>query len=88
MKNLLHEFWSSASDACPLEASDQEKQELAFEIWYNTRKPKAFNEAVRPLIKWLAENHHPHTTIILTSTGAELVEGLENTGQILDYIPD
>lgn len=30
IKNLLHEFWNSSSDACPLEASEQEEQEKAF----------------------------------------------------------
>jgi len=30
VKNLLHEFWNSSSDVCPLEASEQEAQEKAF----------------------------------------------------------
>ncbi len=36
---------------------------------------KKFEEAVRPVMKFLAENLHPHTTIIITSTDAELLEG-------------
>lgn len=48
----------------------------------------AFTEACRPLIKYLAENHHPHTTVILNSTGAELLEGQKVTGEILDYLRD
>ena len=35
---------------------------------------KSFEKAVEPLMKYLAENHHPHTTIIVTSTDAEIVE--------------
>lgn len=35
-----------------------------------------FEAACRPLIKWLADNCHPHTTAIVTSVGAELVEGV------------
>lgn len=35
----------------------------------------SFNEAAEPLIKWLAENVHPHHTVIVTATGAELLEG-------------
>jgi hypothetical protein len=31
---------------------------------------------VEPLMRWLSDNHHPHTTIILTSTSAQLVEGM------------
>ena len=39
-----------------------------------TRK-KEFEKVVRPVIKYLAENHHPHTTILITSNCAELVVG-------------
>lgn len=28
-----------------------------------------------PVIKWMNDNCHPHTTIIVTPTSAELVEG-------------
>ncbi|HBC7422537.1 TPA: hypothetical protein KEY88_005310 [Serratia marcescens] len=34
-----------------------------------------FDEAAKPLIKWLAENVHPHHTAVVTSTSAELLEG-------------
>ena len=34
----------------------------------------SFEEAAKPLIKWLAENEHPHHTAIVTSTHAELLE--------------
>ena len=36
-----------------------------------------FKENARPLLKYLAENHHPHTTAIITSTSIELVEGIK-----------
>lgn len=51
-------------------------------------KMDSFNEAVRPVIKWLNDNMHPHTTIIITPTNAEFVEGIMSTGQVLDYIKD
>lgn len=34
-----------------------------------------FAEASEPLIKWLAENVHPHHHVVVTSTSAELLEG-------------
>lgn len=40
-------------------------------------QPKTFEDACKPLIKWLCENQHPHTHVILTSNRAELVEGLQ-----------
>jgi hypothetical protein len=33
-----------------------------------------FEEAVRPLIKYMAENHHPHTVLLIDSTTAHLYE--------------
>lgn len=40
-------------------------------------KQKEFEAVVRPLMKWLAENHHPHTKIIIESSCAEMVEGVK-----------
>lgn len=54
-----------------------------------TSEQRAEFEALsRPLIKWLCENCHPHHTIIITSTDAELLEGSCSTGQILEYLRD
>ena len=36
-----------------------------------------FEEAVKPLMKWLCENTNPHTTAIVTGNVAELVEGVK-----------
>lgn len=38
-------------------------------------KQLSFEEAAKPLIKWLAENADPHHTVIVTSTGAGLLSG-------------
>lgn len=51
-------------------------------------KNKQFEELCRPLMEFLAKNHHPHTSIILTSTRGEIVEGVMATREILDYIED
>lgn len=34
--NLLNLFWQRTSDACPLECTEAENQELAFEEWVKT----------------------------------------------------
>jgi len=47
-----------------------------------------FEDVVRPVIKYLCENHHPHVTVIVTPTNAELLEGKMSTGQIMDYVVD
>ncbi len=50
-------------------------------------RSKAFEEAARPLIKWLNDNGHPHMTIIVTPTGAELLSA-EAAFQTHDYLRD
>lgn len=40
--------------------------------------PKSFDEAVRPLMRWMAENNHPHTWAIVDSTTAVLTEGVKS----------
>lgn len=37
-------------------------------------KQQSFEEAAKPLIKWLAENVHPHHQAIVTCTDAVLLE--------------
>ena len=36
-----------------------------------------FENVVKPVMKYLAENHHPHMKIIIDSNVAELVEGVK-----------
>lgn len=47
----------------------------------------AFLEAAKPMMKYLCENYHPHVTVIMDGTRAELVEGLKTVG-CDDYIRD
>lgn len=37
---------------------------------------KKFEELAQPLIDFINENYHPHCTIVIDSTHAELLEGL------------
>lgn len=36
-----------------------------------------FEELSKPMIKYLCENFHPHVTVVITPTSAELLEGLK-----------
>jgi len=40
---------------------------------------KQLEDLVVPLQDWLNKNCHPHTTIILDSTSAQLYEGIAST---------
>ncbi len=47
-----------------------------------------FEETAREVMKYLAQKHHPHTSVIITSTRAELVEGVKATKETFEYVPD
>ena len=48
-------------------------------------KHAGFDEAVRPAMKWLTENCHPHMKIVIESNVAELVEGQKTLVTDTDY---
>ena len=54
----------------------------------NEQKKTEFFEIARPMIKWLCDNCHPHVSVIVTPTNAELLEGVSSTGEIMDYVHD
>lgn len=53
----------------------------------NQEKFSGFEEAVRPAMKWIAENCHPHMKIVIESNVAELVEG-QKTLVTNEYLVD
>lgn len=54
----------------------------------NYEKDDELKEAATPLIKYLNENHHPHVTVIVTSTSVELLEGKMGLPNIYEFIKD
>ena len=40
------------------------------------------------LIRWLCEHVHPHHTIIITPTSAELLSGERSLGRVTEYVKD
>ncbi|WP_158006220.1 hypothetical protein [Serratia sp. 14-2641] len=47
----------------------------------------AFEAVVKPVMEYLAKNHNPHKTLIITSDSAQLVEALA-THTTQEFIPD
>ncbi|UFH70561.1 hypothetical protein [Morganella morganii] len=41
------------------------------------QKDTEFEELIKPVMKYLAENHHPHTSITVTSNSAEMLESAQ-----------
>lgn len=54
----------------------------------NSNEIEEFKKASRPLIKYLCQNYNKHSSVIVTQTGAIIVEGKISTGEIIDYIVD
>jgi hypothetical protein len=42
---------------------------------YTHEQRKSFEEAARPMIRWLADNANPHSYVIATNLRAELLSG-------------
>jgi len=63
---------------------------FAIDIVMKLEKEADFDEVARVVMKHLAnpEKYHPHHRVIIDSTNAELLEGKQSTGQVLDYVPD
>ena len=53
----------------------------------NEKQRKEFEEVTRPVIKFLNDNCHPHVTVIISPTHAELTEGVCSF-PTEDYIKD
>jgi len=76
MRNLIGVIKKEHEDTLKMRVHGEELNENKFE------------ELARPMIKYLCENYHPHVTVIITPTSAELLEGLKSVGRIEDYIRD
>lgn len=50
-------------------------------------KIEELREASKPLVRFLCENFHPHVYVIVSPTGAELVEGISSV-KIEEFIRD
>jgi len=46
---------------------------------------KELTELAKPLIKWMNENCHPHTQIVIETNSFQLLEGVIGR-QVWDYI--
>ena len=44
------------------------------EIYYDREKMEEFKSLCKPINVWLQKNYHPHTTIIIESGFAKIVE--------------
>ena len=49
-----------------------------------------FEEVARVMMKHLGRGdiYHPHNTVIVSNSTAELVEGQKALGQVMNYVPD
>jgi len=65
--------------------NETEEQRAAFDE-QKRKESEAFRAAADPLIKYLADNHHPHTQVTVTSVGAELWVGELTTGNVYDHL--
>lgn len=46
-----------------------------------------FRKLAAPLVEWLNSNYHPHVTVLITPTSAELLEGIM-AAPITEFVKD
>lgn len=88
-----HDSWvGSLKDNETLAESDGYRRGLltAIDIIETFERDAEFDEIARVMMKFMAnpKKFHPHHRVIIDSTHAELLEGKQSTGQVLDYIID
>ena len=90
MKTLIEKIIENSEQRSNEAFDDREKRTLknATEMIKRVEKEAEFEEIARIMMKYLCENHHPHVSVIITSTHAELLEGIKSTGEVLDYVLD
>lgn len=53
----------------------------------NEMQRREFEAVTRPVMEWLNKNCHPHVSVVVEPTSAELSEGIASV-RTNDYIPD
>ena len=78
--NELDSLTNETAFSSTIEVESDDLHDLLFHDSKITTKQvpqmEAFEKAARPLMSYIGATHHPHTTAIVTSNRAELVEGL------------
>lgn len=72
-KSLVREVFADNGEHSHYELLDAETGKV---IWAEEEKDEKFEfeKAAEPMIKYLAENHHPHMQVLIDSTSAILLE--------------
>ena len=92
MKALTDKIIENLKNKSDESFNDFEKRALnnAIEMIKRVEKEAEFEEIARVMMKHLGqvEKYHPHITVIITNSTAELVEGLKTVGKTMEYVPD
>lgn len=70
-KPLVREVFVDNGEHSHYELLDAETGKV---LWTEEEKDEKFEKAAEPMIKYLAENHHPHMQVLIDSTSAILLE--------------
>jgi hypothetical protein len=71
VKPLVREVFVDNGEHSHYELLDAETGKV---LWTEEEKDEKFEKAAEPMIKYLAENHHPHMQVLIDSTSAILLE--------------
>jgi hypothetical protein len=92
MKALTDKIIDALNEVKDITGSEDYKHGIEYAIYRIEllEKTAEFDEIARVVMKHLAnpEKYHPHHLVVIDSTNAQLLEGKQSTGKVLDYITD
>ena len=82
VQQALLQVWNEVAQ----EINQVQKQNKENEMVLTKEQYKQLEEVTKPVIEWLDNNFHPHTSIVITNTYAELIEGIASVGEVKESI--
>jgi hypothetical protein len=90
LQKIHHQYGTSEKANYEIQKlfDNQHLEKTKIRVHGESLEENKLEELIRPLLKHLCNNYHPHVTLIINPTKFELLEGLKTSGYIDDYVRD
>ncbi|MNK30179.1 hypothetical protein D3C87_485920 [compost metagenome] len=72
----------------PKSGSDYTLESLLIKFKKYLENNEDFESISESVLKYMSKEHHPHCTLIATSTNVQVLEGFKSTGEVYYFIKD
>ena len=90
LQKIHHQFGTSEKANYEIQKlfDNQHLERTKIRVHGESLDENKLEQLIKPVLKHLCENYHPHVSLIITSTRFELFESLKSSGHIDDYVRD